>query len=378
MRWGRNRAALTGLIGLALVIAACGSDSSDDSSSATTQPAGAASSSPATDAATSDASESSTAGSKRTTYPLEITDCAGVTSTFTGPPQRAVTLDPQSYELMFWIGLGESQLAAGPQPLPAVPEQFQAATENVTVIAEDENDGHSQYISKETMLGANPDFVFSAYSSGFTPPSVYSEDELLAKGINAYLGFGLGGCVGEDPSAPRSDLESVFTDLLNLGKIFDVQDTTEALVADLRSQLADAVAGVDGSADAKVTALGADDTLNGTPSYWGATSTVNAIITLAGGTNVFGDMSEAYGATTFEELIARSPDVIMLIAYPADIPAGWDDVESYLTSQPALAEIPAIKNQRFVRVTFPEVGGGGVRSVDGVKKLAEVLATVAG
>ena len=202
MRWGRNRAALTGLIGLALVIAACGSDSSDDSSSATTQPAGAASSSPATDAATSDASESSTAGSKRTTYPLEITDCAGVTSTFTGPPQRAVTLDPQSYELMFWIGLGESQLAAGPQPLPAVPEQFQAATENVTVIAEDENDGHSQYISKETMLGANPDFVFSAYSSGFTPPSVYSEDELLAKGINAYLGFGL----GDGPDQPAREL----------------------------------------------------------------------------------------------------------------------------------------------------------------------------
>lgn len=349
----------------AMVLGACGGD--DGGSQAT---AGVASTSAA-------ASPTSSGGAKRTTYPLEITDCAGVTSTFTGPPQRAVTMDPQAYELMFWIGLGESQLAAGPQPLPAVPEQFQAATEKVQVIAEDEDDGHSDYISKEALLSADPDLVFAAYPGAFTPPSVYSADELADKGINSYLGFGLGGCVGDDADAPRTDLEAVFADLLNLGMIFDVQDTTEALVSDLRAQLADAVADVE-AGKVKVTALGADDTLNGTPSYWGASSTVNAIITLAGGTNVFGDMADYYGNTTFEELIARSPDVIMLIAYPADIPAGWDDVEAALTSQPALAEVPAIKNRRFVRVTYPEVGGGGVRSVDGVQKLAAVLAKVDG
>ncbi len=312
----------------------------------------------------------------RTTYPLEITDCGGVTSTFTGPPRRAVTMDPQAYELMFWIGLGESQLAAGPQPLPAVPEQFQAATKNVQVVGslDDTND----YVSKEVLLGADPDFVFSAYSSAFTAPSRYTEDELRAKGINVYYAFGGGGCKGEDPAAPRTNLEAMFTDLLNLGMIFDVQDATKALVANLRSQLADAVASVGAGSGAKVTVLGTDDTTNGTPSFWGATSNVNAIISLAGGVNAFGDQPESYAATTFEELIKRSPDVIMLSAYPAAIPQAWDDLETYLTSQPALAEIPAIKHKRFVRVTFPEVGAGGVRSVAGVKKLAEVLANLDG
>lgn len=377
MRRGEYRAALVGLVGIALVLAACGSESSDDASPQATAGAESTSLPSSTSAAaTSGAPESTTSGAKRTTYPLEITDCGGVTSTFTGPPQRAVTMDPQAYELMFWIGLGESQLAAGPQPLPAVPDQFKAATENVEIVGA--LDDTNSYISKEALLGADPDFVFSAYSSAFTAPSLYTEDELLVKGVNVYYGFGLGGCEGDDPAAPRTDLDAMFTDLLNLGMIFDVQDTTEALVADLRAQLAEAVASAGAGSGARVTVLGTDDTLDGTPSYWGATSNVNAIISLAGGVNAFGDQPDSFGATTFEELIKRNPDVIMLSAYPAAIPQAWDDLETYLMSQPALAEIPAIKNQRFVRVTFPEVGGGGVRSVDGVKKLAEVLATIDG
>ena len=357
---GAKRTLVAGFVGVACLLAACG----DDEKSAVTT--GATQSSSASTAA------AATPGMK-TEYPITVTDCGGHTSTFTEAPKRTVTLDPQAYELMFWLGLGEQQLAAGPQPLPAVPEQFQEATTRVEVISEDENDGHSEYISKETLLAAKPDFVYGSYASAFTPPAVYSEAELGDKGINVYYSLGIGGCVGDDAAVPRTNLDSIFADIENLGKIFDVQDTAAALTETMKADLAAAVATAGEGAGAKVTALGTDDTMAGTPSYWGGSSTVNAIISLAGGVNVFADMPEAYGATTLEEIIARSPEVIMLIAYPADLPAGWDDLEAYLLSQPALAEVPAIKNKRFVRVTFPEVGAGGVRNVDGVMKLAEVL-----
>ena len=105
---------------------------------------------------------------------------------------------------------------------------------------------------------------------------------------------------------------------------------------------------------------------------------MNAIITLAGGVNVFGDMAGGFGNTTLEELIKRDPQVLLVIGYPFSVPQEWDEAEALVTSTPALANVAAVKNRRFVRVIFPAVGAGGVRNVDGVKKLAAALATVTG
>lgn len=374
----RRAPRVAALVGLAMFASACGSSSAGSSSPTTAKAAPSTSGAPTSTAAPSTtgasaaASTTMAAASMKTTYPVTITDCGGHTSTFKSAPTKPVTMDPQAYELMFWLGLGQKQFAGSPQPLPAVPDQFKEATKTVTTIA---RAADAEYITKEALLATAPDFVFGSYGSAFTAPSLFTEDELGAKGINVYYSFGIGGCKDDDPKAPRATLDATFRDLENLGKIFDVQEAAMALETKMKDDLKNALASVKPSASkVKVTTLGADNTLKGAPGYWGSGSTVNAIINLAGGVNAFADLSGGYGTTTIEEIIKRNPDVIMLVAYPAAIPQAWDDLESYLSSTPALAGVSAVKNKRFARVTFPEVGAGGVRNVDGVKKVAAAVA----
>ncbi len=306
-----------------------------------------------------------------TQYPLTITDCGGHTTTYNAAPKTPVTLDPQAYEMMFWLGLGQQQLAAGPQPLPAVPDQFKEQTKTVTVLARAKG---ADYVSKEVLLAAKPDFVYGAYQSGFNGDTTFSEDEWAAKGVNTYLSFSGGGCKGEEAKAPRVNLDMTFLDIENLGKIFDVQAQASALIARLKTDLETALKAVGTGEKLRVATFEPGEYTDQKPGVFGPTSTTNAIITLAGGVNAFADMTGAYQQTTWEEFIKRDPQVIIVIAYPAAAPQAWIDGEKLLSEMPALQNVSAIKNKRFVRMIFPEMGFGGVRNVDAVKKLAEVLA----
>lgn len=313
----------------------------------------------------------SQASTLRTAYPLTISDCSGHTTTYNEAPKTPVTLDPQSYEMMFWLGLGQKQIAAGPQPLPAVPDQFKEQTSTVATLARAEG---ADYVSKEVLLAAKPDFVYGAYRSGFNGDTMFSEEEWAAKGINSYLSFSGGGCKGEDASAPRVNLDTTFLDIENLGKIFDMQDQANALIASMKSDLETALKSVGDGEKLRVGMFEPGEYYDERPGVMGATSTTNAIITLAGGVNAFGDIADAYQQTTWEEYIKRDPQVIIVIAYPAAAPQAWIDGEKLLSEMPALQNVSAIKDKRFVRMIFPEMGFGGVRNVDAVKKLSEALA----
>ena len=310
-------------------------------------------------------------GTLRTAYPLTISDCSGHTTTYNEAPKTPVTLDPQAYEMMFWLGLGQKQIAAGPQPLPAVPDQFKEQTSTVATLARAEG---ADYVSKEVLLAAKPDFVYGAYRSGFNGDTMFSEEEWAAKGINSYLSFSGGGCKGEDASAPRVNLDTTFLDIENLGKIFDMQDQANALIASMKSDLETALKSVGDGEKLRVGMFEPGEYHDERPGVMGATSTTNAIITLAGGVNAFGDIADAYQQTTWEEYIKRDPQVIIIIAYPAAAPQAWIDGEKLLSEMPALQNVSAIKDKRFVRMIFPEMGFGGVRNVDAVKKLSEALA----
>lgn len=319
------------------------------------------------------AASAANAQTGRTVYPLTITGCGGHTSTFKAAPKTTVTLDAQAYELMFWLGLGQQQIAAGPQPLPAVPDQFKEQTKTVKTIAK----GDTAYPAKEALIAAQPDFVYGSYQSGFNGETVFSEDEWAAKGVNTYWSLGIGGCQG-DATAVRTDLASVLKDIENLGQIFDIQERASALINQLKSDLETAKTAVGNGPQLRVATFEPGEYSDGKPGVYGAKSTVNAIITLAGGVNAFADLPDAYVQSNWEEYIKRDPEEILIIAYPAAVPQAWEDGEKLLSEMPALQNVPAVKNKRFVRVTFPEVGAGGVRNVEAVKKLAKALAETTG
>ncbi len=179
-----------------LLLSACGSDSN----SAATTAAGTNGATPSSSSSVPDSSAATTTMadgmSMRTQYPLTIVGCGGQSVTFDKAPETIVSLDPQAYELLFWVGVGERQLAAGPMPLPAVPEPFKDASQTVTTIAASTGE-----ISQEALLAAKPDFVIGSYDYVFSGDGVYTEQELADKGIATYWSLGKGGCMSDDAGA---------------------------------------------------------------------------------------------------------------------------------------------------------------------------------
>ncbi len=97
----------------------------------------------------------------------------------------------------------------------------------------------------------------------------------------------------------------------------------------------------------------------------------NEIIKLAQGENVFGDMKKDYPEVSMEEIIKRNPDVIMVLEY--SVGNGGDTFENKvkaLKANPALKDVNAIKNNKFIKVELTELYPG-VRVPKTVNKLAK-------
>ncbi len=95
-----------------------------------------------------------------------------------------------------------------------------------------------EFLSKEDVLALQPDFILAWYSS--------FEDKRLGdvhfwndRGIKTYMAYNSACARDEDYEYVTNDyIEREYLDILNLGKIFNVEDRAEALVAQMRETVA--------------------------------------------------------------------------------------------------------------------------------------------
>ena len=81
----------------------------------------------------------------------------------------------------------------------------------------------------------------------------------------------------------------------------------------------------------------------------------NLVVERAGGINLFNDLEGNYKSASWEVVVERDPEVIVLIE------AGWStsaEKEKLLLTNEALADITAVKNKRFVVVPFSSTSPG--------------------
>jgi iron complex transport system substrate-binding protein len=93
------------------------------------------------------------------------------------------------------------------------------------------------------------------------------------------------------------------------------------------------------------------------------------ILRRLGATNIFADTPGSWAPVSWEAVIARNPDVIVLAN------ASWSTAEEkrkLLLSRRALAGIEALKQKRIVEIDFSYTTPG-IRNVAAVRKLAEAL-----
>ncbi|MEU6084648.1 ABC transporter substrate-binding protein [Streptomyces sp. NPDC047108] len=285
-------------------------------------------------------------------FPVTVDNC-GTRTTHREPPSRVVTIHQHPAELMLALGLKDRMVGTA-YPDSAVLPQYRKDFEAVPELAKKEP-------SFETVLEAEPDFVYGGYGSAFAENEGRSRTAFADAGISTYLNREYCG------SKKKLSMEDTYAEIRTIGKIFGVRDRAEALVSGLERRIDRTQRALEGASDVPVFVYDSGDKAAFTA---GGKGLGTEIIRLAGGRNVFSDLDEVFGDVSWEQVVDRRPEVIAIYDY-----AGAGSVErkkKFLLSQPALADVPAVKNKRFVVVPLTSTLVG-VRPPYAVEDLARAL-----
>lgn len=290
------------------------------------------------------------AAAKGDGFPYTVKNC-GVTTTFEAPPKRVVTMNQHVTEIMLELGLTKSLVGTAyldDQVLPKYAEDYAS----VPVIAK-------EYPSYEQVLAANPDFVYGGYSSAFTAGDGRGREALKKSGIESRLNT-------ESCTKGDQPMDTLYEEIREVGRTFGVTDRAEAWIKQAK---ADNAATAKKLAGLKPVSVFVYDSGDKTAFTAGGEGIGNELIQRAGGTNVFADLDKPFGDASWENVVARKPEAIVIYDYGATT---VEQKKKRLLSDPALAGVPAIKNKRFAVMPLSDAVLG-VRVPAAVDKLAAQL-----
>ncbi|BAZ18235.1 periplasmic binding protein (plasmid) [Calothrix sp. NIES-4071] len=289
--------------------------------------------------------------------PVAIKNC-DISITYKKPPQRAVTMTQSATEVMLALGLEKHMVGTAYLDNPILRE-YQQAYSQIRVLAD-------KYPSHEVFLSVEPDFVFTTEESAFDKQTLNSRQDLLKLGINSYL-LPIE-CEKTELRPERVTMENLYQEIRDIGQIFGVTERADKLITDLKNQLQQTQQKIGNITNKKRIFWYDSENPPVTVSSWGMP---NHIIELAGGENIFKDIQkkEAWVTVNWEDVIARQPDVIVLID------ANWSSAEEkrkILKSNPAYSKLKAVQEDKFIILGFSYTMPG-IRNIEGVKKLAQAL-----
>jgi iron complex transport system substrate-binding protein len=194
-----------------------------------------------------------------------------------------------------------------------------------------------------------------SFESSFGEEKGLSRDALGELGIATHVLY--------ETCIPRpSTWEGIYGEIGTLGAIFDAGDRAAEVVARMQGEVAQAEAtAAELPASPRVFVY---DSGEAAPFTAGGAGIENLMITTAGGTNIFADIDKSFGEATWEEVVARDPEIIVINDYQDDTHA----------SPPLEQKIAAIVNDRIVPVSLHHVFLS-VRNSDATAALAEAFAS---
>ncbi len=277
--------------------------------------------------------------------------------TFTSPPKRAISNDVNLTEMMLVLGLTDRMVGytgiSGWNKLDA------KMREGVNALPE----LSKKYPSKEVLVGADADFFFAGWNYGMKVGGEVTPQTLEPFGIKVYE---LTESCTHIMKKNKASLEDMYNDLLNLGRIFGVEERAKSLVDGYRLELSKERKDHKAENPLRVFVY---DSGEDAPFTAGLYAMPTALIEAAGGTNIMDDFQKSWGTVTWEEVIDRNPEVIVIVNY-GNVTA--EQKREFMMSNPAFANLDAVKNDRFVTLEYVEATPGP-RNINAVKTLLKAF-----
>ncbi len=262
----------------------------------------------------------------------------------TKKPTKVLTLGPNATELFIALGLtdyviGNSLDNHSRGALPEYEEDYAKIPELTYGSA-----------TREAVTTSGADFIYGIdWEFGGEGLDV---EELEGFGIATYMNS-------------ATTLEEIYQEILDIGKIFEIEDIAEAYVAEQKARISAVQEKTSGQEPIKVLVYdsGGDGVFTA-----GGTNFETLLVEHAGGKNIFDDIVDKQWTTvSYEEVLARQPDIIIIHDY--DSPSLEQKIED-IKNDPALSQLDCVKNERFIPITLESVLPGD-RMAYTVETLAE-------
>jgi iron complex transport system substrate-binding protein len=270
---------------------------------------------------------------------MTIVDGLGHKMTIAAAPARIISLAPSNTEILFAVGAGN--LVVGVTKYCDYPVEAQQLPQIGGFSAKS--------ISIETIVALKPDLVL-ANSSG--------QDSVITALEQAHI---------KVIAVKAASFEDVYANLQMVGAITGHAAEATAVVDEMKARVA--------AITEKIAAI----PQNQPPTvFWevfdeplmtaGPGTFVSQMIVIAGGVNLFADLSEDYPQVSAEEIIKRNPAFIL-----GPDSHGDKLIAEQLATRPGWDQIDAVKNGRVFLVDGNTSSRSGPRLVDALESIAKVL-----
>ena len=279
------------------------------------------------------------------------------TVTFENSPERAISNDVNLTEMMLVLGLSDKMVGyTGISGWKTLDEEMRQGVKQLPELS-------PKYPSKEVLVGADADFFFAGWNYGMKVGGEVTPETLNPFGIKVYE---LTESCIHIMNKKKVSMDDMYNDLLNLGRIFQIESRAQKLVDGYKSDLKKFTEKLETISPKKVFVY---DSGEDTPFTAGRFAMPTALIEAAGGINIMEDFKKSWGTVSWEEVIDRNPEIVVIVNY-GKVTA--EQKRKFMTSNPAFANIDAVKNNRFVTLEYVEATPGP-RNIKAIKKLAKAF-----
>lgn len=307
-----------------------------------------------------------TAGEKAKGYPVTVASC-GKEAEVTSPPQRAVSLDQGSTEILLSLGLADRMAGTGTWTDPVL-KNLEKDNAKVERLAD-------RYPSLEKVLSKEPDFVSASFLYTVGKGGVADRAKFDELDVPVYVSPS--DCAGKDNDGGGDGkrvktltMDTVYGEVRDLAKVFHVEKRGEKLIAGLKSRVTKATRDIDAS-DATLLYWFAN---SDAPYMAGCCGAPGIITRELGAKNVFDDTHEEWPQINWETVADRDPDVLVI----GDLTRKSQSAESaaakikFLETNPATKNLTAVKKKRYVLLSGQAMNPT-IRTVDGIEQVAAGL-----
>lgn len=265
-------------------------------------------------------------------------------------PTHIVSLSHFMTEILLSLGLQDRMAGTALLNEEILPEYREAYKEIPELKM-----GEGHMVSKEAFLSTGVDFV-AGWEQSISEEGTGSVEELMGNGISPFIMKSL---------QTDATIETVYEDIELLGQIFDVKERADKVTGGMKAKVMRVQRKVEKISEFEKVDVLIYDSGEGEAFVAGG-GLPSDLIRLAGGNNIFSNLENDYAVVSFESIVDKNPDIIVVTDYYSGIPA--ERKVDFLKNHPGLKEVRAVQGGRIYIIGLADIAPG-VRNAGAVNKL---------